>query len=525
MPIGHPSTQTVNTGRLASRERDCLRVKRTAAADSVPRYSNTINRHRSRSTDSQYNEECETGGLVAGRKRKLGLMEGNSRALTSTSQTRTIHIGKQRKHKVARYGPPVLSDATDNGQSQPASRRHSLHIASSTDEDSSIMSAMQLQRRRRSLNRSVSTQPPGSHGTMEFESMRKEILKLQKADLSRKAAVDQAQAVEELKRELSAFKKMNRKQGHQIEKLKASSKKSEDLLNVVQGSLQCQICLEMFIKPFALSPCGHVLCQKCLQEWFRSAPRQPGEDDIDNIPTIYRIKTCPCCRTRINTRPVPLFVIKNLVSAFATEIHESHTDTTLDDPWQDIFLLDGVSSDEDQDDEDGDVYDSDADSASSIDTRYLGLRIFSDDGDDDDDDQGSESEVNMVLPAWAPAFYRATVTRRIHPLVSQEHFQLLQRGATQLMIERWGMRLDSEDGIVAWFENGTEVYLGWNIALPEDDHPDGRLFMAWVEDSMMDDPEGWLCEGRHGSRVYRRLVPEDMETEILSPDGGPDDDM
>jgi hypothetical protein len=71
---------------------------------------------------------------------------------------------------------------------------------------------------------------------------------------------------------------------------------------------------------FRLSPCGHVLCVACLQEWFRKAPSDPNEMDMDvdmDDPEyiMYRRKSCPCCRTQIRKRPIPIFVVKSVVSA------------------------------------------------------------------------------------------------------------------------------------------------------------------------------------------------------------------
>ncbi|KAH8110990.1 hypothetical protein DFH11DRAFT_1616418 [Phellopilus nigrolimitatus] len=532
MPLVLPGTEDIKRIRSSREMRERALAKRAATADVAQRV--VIGGHGSRSADSRRSKENDTGGIVTGKKRKAGFLEeGPKPAVAGTSQTHS-RTGRQRKHKVAKYATSISLEAGDAGPTRDVSTQ-SHRFASFTDDEapSKIEKAPMINarstQRPRSLSRAV--QPTGStRGALEVEDLKQEVVGLQKeAELARKSAADQMQAIEDLKRELAATKKMSRKQGNQIDKLKTSGKKSEDLLATIQETLQCQICLDLLLKPFALSPCGHVLCQGCLQEWFRNAPKRANEDDLDEIPTIYRIKTCPCCRSEIYSRPVPLFIIRNLVASFATEAQSSSTAVFSDiDPWMGIFPLDSELTDEELE-SDEDHYDSDADSASSIDARYLGLRIFSDGEDNEDEEMDSEddeSDLNMVLPAWAPAFYRANVTRRAHPNVSQEHLELLQRGATLQMIERFRMRLDREEGIVAWANEGTEVYLGWNIALPDDDHADGRVFMAWVDSNTMDYPESWLFdETVEDHVVYRRLVPEEMETEILGPGEESDDEL
>lgn len=271
---------------------------------------------------------------------------------------------------------------------------------------------------------------------------------------------------------------------------------------------------------FSLSPCGHVLCQGCLQEWFKNAPKQPGEEDDDGepIPTVSRIKTCPCCRTEVDRKPTPLFVIKDLVALFITDAPAAPAVPleTLPsgeaDPWAGIFPDDGDSSEMEFDEDD--PYDSEDDSDGSS-------RFFSSEEEDHEepveDEHEEPSDVNYVLPAWAPAYYRATVSRRNYPspLVSQERFQLLQRGATRQMIERYDMRLDLNDGIVAWTDGGVEVYLGWNIARPTGDNLDGDRFMDWVENDISENPHRWRLDENAGHALYRRVIEDYRVTEIL----------
>ncbi|THH10342.1 hypothetical protein EW145_g1378 [Phellinidium pouzarii] len=477
MPFGRSTIGEIKMTRPFTEERDRSRGKRVASTDVASQHSYIGGSScRPHSADSRRTKEGDVASLLTGRKRKAGLMdEGSKSPVAGLSSLSFAQIVKPRRHKVAKCSASVTNEATDNQPTQSTTHMPSRYATLSTEEDSAtrlgrVLMTSTKQRKARSLTRSVPVLGPDIHVKPEVEGLKKDILKLQKqVELSRKAAANQAQAMEDLKRELSAIKKMSRKQVNQIDKLKASGKKSEDILNTIQGHLQCQICLEFLLKPFTL------------------------------------------------------------VAPFINEAESTFTDLTFDpDPWRGIFPSEiDILDEDDTYDEFADAYDSDADSASSIDARYLGLRIFSDEDDGDEENENSESglsSMNMVLPAWAPAFCRATVTRSVYPHLSVEHFQLLQRGATLPMVERWSMRLETEEGIVAWLESGAELYLGWNIILPEDDHPDGRGFMAWVENSIVGDPESWLCDNRDHSLIYRRLVPEDVGTEILGPDSDDESD-
>ena len=67
---------------------------------------------------------------------------------------------------------------------------------------------------------------------------------------------------------------------------------------------------------YSLSPCGHVLCLGCLQNWFRSAPGRDDDmydDDPDAV--LYRRKTCPVCRSAVLSRPIPVFLVKSIAVA------------------------------------------------------------------------------------------------------------------------------------------------------------------------------------------------------------------
>ena len=109
---------------------------------------------------------------------------------------------------------------------------------------------------------------------------------------------------------------------------------------------------------FRLSPCGHVLCQGCLQNWFRSAPPVEDEmvDEDDPLSLLYRTKSCPCCRTVVRSRPTQLFIIKSIASALdkAKSSDSRRNSPPPDpDPWAGIFPDpdDAMSTDDDEDEE------------------------------------------------------------------------------------------------------------------------------------------------------------------------------
>lgn len=259
------------------------------------------------------------------------------------------------------------------------------------------------------------------------------------------------------------------------------------------------------------------------------------------MPALYRKKTCPCCRTHIVLRPIQLFIVKSLVASFAASETQASTpaaDVVSDaDPWAGIFLDDDLEFSEREYDEEVDgaieFYDSDdgdGSYASSIGSRYLRLRIFSDEEEADEDNNSDASHSDdgdiYCLPSRAPPFYGRRVTRRVHPGATAEQLQLLQRGATAQMIARFRMRLDPEDGIVATTDDGNSIYLGWNIRRPDEDDEEGVAFMEWVELDIGDNFERWKVEENEfgGGFSIWRLVKEDEGNEVLGLDDQPEEE-
>ncbi|KAG6901071.1 hypothetical protein C0995_001211 [Termitomyces sp. Mi166 len=126
-------------------------------------------------------------------------------------------------------------------------------------------------------------------------------------------------------------------------------------LTHVHQALTCQICLDLLYKPFALAPCGHIICYPCLVRWF-TAPEAPGElhslqEEIPGPPETshcHKKKKCPVCRTYIIERPVEVWGVKSMVTGLVRSglvelpapppaLEPEASTSTNDDPWRNIF--------------------------------------------------------------------------------------------------------------------------------------------------------------------------------------------
>ncbi|KDQ12523.1 hypothetical protein BOTBODRAFT_56786 [Botryobasidium botryosum FD-172 SS1] len=97
----------------------------------------------------------------------------------------------------------------------------------------------------------------------------------------------------------------------------------QSTISNLQNALQCQICLELLHNPYTISPCGHVACLDCLQQWFRNPPpNDGGEQDLPLAPHLRR-KTCPCCRSAVIARPCLSYVIKSTVAILVAALPDT----------------------------------------------------------------------------------------------------------------------------------------------------------------------------------------------------------
>ncbi|KAI9510015.1 hypothetical protein F5148DRAFT_1147846 [Russula earlei] len=356
--------------------------------------------------------------------------------------------------------------------------------------------------------------PPNYSSPMELNRMKRELEALKKQAASHNKTIEkQANTISSLKNELRSTLQAHNEQRSRIDMLEARTSHAEELTSNIEGTLQCQICIDTLTKPFALSPCGHVLCQGCLQDWFRNAPVPQDEMNVDEpLPLVLRKKTCPFCRATIRSRPLPLFILKSLLSVLAKgrsrggngSLRPSPPPDCVD-PWAEIFPL---RSDSESDVEDDDEEYSDGDNWAAFDVMY-------DDAEDDegpqdyDDTSNDDYEGEWVAPSWEPPSNRAVTSLDQEP----DTDVLLRRGATYGMIETYDMQYTHQEGLSAFVDDMC-LYLGWNIELTDDDE-DGERFIAWCLEDMEIRPYRWSFED-HGHA--RRLVRRDALEEYGSTD-------
>lgn len=267
----------------------------------------------------------------------------------------------------------------------------------------------------------------------------------------------------------------------------------------------------------SLSPCGHVLCLGCLQEWFRKAP--PVDDDMfdedDPDYLLHRRKTCPCCRASVFSRPAPVFVIKAVATTLSK--HKPPAQGTPPrvspppdaDPWDGLFPpVDayGYPMDADSDEEDyGEGSDEDDDDD-------MGLFAYGTDSDEDSYD-------GVYYPAqWAPASLELDGEDLVYGELTDSDISLLRRGATLEMLDTYDMYYQHQLGIVLSLSDGNRLFLGWNINLRADD-PSGDAFVEWALADMEERPERWsIQEHEDGTWDAKRMLREDEVEEYDTTD-------
>jgi hypothetical protein len=233
-------------------------------------------------------------------------------------------------------------------------------------------------------------------------------------------------------------------------------------------------------------------------------------DDDDPLALIYRRKTCPCCRTVIRTRPVPLFIVKSIASAFdkARSPSSRRPSPPPDpDPWSGIFLDNDeiMSSDGDEDDEDDD--EDDFAWATYDDTHGYGS------------ESGDESyEGEYVAACWQPASVLIDPSDFDLDDLDANDFKMLRRGATLQMIELFNMEYSHSEGLSILVDDINRIYLGWNISIHPEDCT-GEEFVDYTVNDIFRRGERWeLDENEDGSWVAWKLVPADEDGEFETTD-------
>ena len=239
----------------------------------------------------------------------------------------------------------------------------------------------------------------------------------------------------------------------------------------------------------------------CLQEWFRQAPLD--EDEIyEDYPgyIMNRRKTCPCCRTVVRSRPIPVFLVKTIANSLIKakpELPEqsNRASPTVDDddPWEDLFphsdVLDDSYDEDDHSEDDEEGYD--------------------DDESGSEYSSGSDEEPLFVPAQWEPSdvHVRPEDRRNVNP----EELSMLRRGATKEMITRFHMGYTHSRGLVATVNGPGDkrsfIFLGWNITLDSDDGT-GEDYINWILNDIVDRPERWHVHELDGrEQEVTALIP------------------
>ncbi|KAF8972679.1 hypothetical protein BDZ97DRAFT_850495 [Flammula alnicola] len=409
--------------------------------------------------------------------------------------------------------------------------------------------------------------------------MKKEIETLKEAlHETKKVSKRHCKKLEESKVELNAALLAAQEKESELSIIKNKHKTAEEVLLTIESSIQCQICMDLPDRPFVLSPCGHVLCLSCLQEWFRKAP--PTLDDMDIDPDeltdphyiLMRSKSCPSCRATVKSRPVPVFMVKAVSSALRKarpssagpgQASASNRPTTTDadnqDPWKGIFL----SSEEDEDGDDSDLESESEDEDQQVligwyRQRELRRALFPDaestdseaeDDDDEDQDEDQDQGENAseddddveqhlhILPRWAPPRMTGTQYTAAEQETS-ETLKLLQRGCSWEMLRNYDVAYRHNSGIILSLRSLNHLYasdddsddeedcmnrvfLGWNISLDQDD-VDGEAFITNILEDIKNNPIRWQVTRRRGVFLgavdARRLVRADEVEEYDTTD-------
>ncbi|KAJ3482832.1 hypothetical protein NLI96_g6710 [Meripilus lineatus] len=376
----------------------------------------------------------------------------------------------------------------------------------------------------------------GPLAATEYHRMKKEYESMKKS-------YSIPQENDRLKKELAATIRSNSEHCTHIEKLRTQTKKSDEVINTIESHMNCHICMDLLHKPCGyvisqsrlrsftltlrfyamyvrLSPCGHVLCQGCLQEWFRSAPAADDEMDDEGMPEslLYRKKTCPVCRTTVLTRPLPLFLVKSISVALEkvkgpVPRAPSPTPETDADPWAGIFFerskgFDDTDEDDDSDDdddEDEDIYED----------------PWSDDGDGyGTAEEGDNYEGPYVRPQWSPPSVYVSADDIAEFVTEPTNIELamLRRGVTVQMMQLFHMSYSHEHGLTALIDGDNVVHLGWNIELLPGDES-GEDFMEWVTSDIHERPERWDREDEWNGRWRAwKLIAADEVDEYATSD-------
>lgn len=289
------------------------------------------------------------------------------------------------------------------------------------------------------------------------------------------------------------------------------------------------------------------------------------EDPEDPDDPRHRAKTCPQCRTLVTARPVPVFLVKNIIHDLQTADLLSPNQAGEDDgvpppeedPWAEIFHSpcnccggEHPSSDEEYDEEseeegaldgtdeelDDEGWDSDFTDEQSPHMLMQGLSVreFT-----TVQQRLRDHNTDWVAPYWVPPIQHipssAVIGVEDTDLDLLMLLKLLRRGASKRMVEKYRMTYSRQSGITAYVNMTPTTWqwvnLGWVVLRHKDDY-DGTAFMEAVRDEIEKFPIRYgYVTGPYGSRMLVRLQPNvevpdygDQDSDIWMPEDSEDDE-
>ncbi|KZP30460.1 hypothetical protein FIBSPDRAFT_814735 [Athelia psychrophila] len=483
-----------------------------------PGTSGGVRRKKSRSPSARPRADFSAITTALGKKRK-------STAPSSSGSGNFLFSARQDDMPVDRGRTPKLKSKTqsrhalENSSAMAVtSQQQALGSRPSKKERSKSRESKERARKHTSeVDSDKEMVEPGGRNSQtvalsaELSKIKKELeVAKRQAHENKRTISKQSKVIDELRQKLTAGDKAMKENESQLVKLKTKSKKADDTIASIEGHINCQICMEVLLKPFVLSPCGHVLCQGCLQEWFRKAPASEDDmyesDDPDYL--VYRLKSCPCCRANVRERPLPLFILKGIAAAILKSKSVPHVSPPPEgDPWEGLFPPVGEDFGEDDDEdglEDDDDDEDEEDEEDEEDYNEWLTSVFAYGSDSDEEPYEGE----YVSPQWEPPSVTIDPAEYEYEDLSPGDLSVLRRGATLDMLDTFNMTYAHAEGLVAHLEE-EKVHLGWNIRLSADDET-GEDFIEYLYNDMNDRPERWdIMEAENGTKICHRLIPED----------------
>lgn len=265
----------------------------------------------------------------------------------------------------------------------------------------------------------------------------------------------------------------------------------------------------------------------------------------------FRTKHCPACRAVVSGRPLPVFLVRDLVGVLQKAkssgdiggtalTRRSSSPYVSEDPWEGIFPNDSELEEAEAEDEEEDqgmlgfgvLYsDSDSEMEGQEDESYYydsnGERVEMEEEGSIDDEEGEDemesdedaeeeefsdegNETPYVAPQWEPPLY----TSPEGPNVASGWHPLLRRGCSTWLTNTYQIKYSHANGLIAHLNSldpddvGIPLYgslrrmhrlfLGWNIRNEDNllSEHSGRLFMTQTLENFRTNPHAFVIRER-----------------------------